>query len=127
MQHLNFRCWNIFTCFIGNVAPFHITQPSTDNYMQTVSSTEELLTLTCLLNINIPSTVTVTWLHNDSTLSGPTGVNRTTNNATLNIGSFEPSDAGVYQCVFNDTATGYVSRRNITLLSMCSTKFCIIT
>ena len=83
--------------------------------------------MTCSLNVNIPPTVNVTWLHNGSVLKESAPVSQpTTDTVTLHIKSFELSDAGVYQCVFNDIATGYTSRRNITLLSMYSTKFCII-
>ena len=72
--------------------------------------------MACSLNLNIPSTVTVTWLYNGIVINGPTQVGRSTNTATLNIGLYEPSDTGVYQCVFNDTAFGYILRRSITLL-----------
>ena len=99
---------------IGNTAPYHITQPSIDNDVQIVSPTATMATLTCSLNITIPSTVTVAWLHNGSVVmtTPPNGADSTT---TLEIGDLQPSDAGVYQCVFNDTA-GYVLRRSTTLL-----------
>ena len=103
--------------FTGNTAPYHITQPSTDNDVQIVSPTATMANVTCSLNVAIPSTVTVTWLHNGSVVivTPPDTITQTDNSATLQIGNLQPSDAGVYQCVFNDTA-GYVLRRNIDLL-----------
>ena len=70
-----------------------------------------MATLICSLNVTIPSTVTVTWLHNGSVVMTipPNG-----NTTALMIQSLQPSDAGVYQCVFNDTA-GYVLRRSTNL------------
>ena len=72
-----------------------------------------MTTLTCSLNVTIPSTVTVIWLHNGSVVM-TTPLNGA-DSTTLEIGDLQPSDAGVYQCVFNDTA-GYVLRRSIALL-----------
>ena len=71
-----------------------------------------MATLTCSLNVTIPSTVMVTWLHNGSIVmtTSPNG-----NTATLQIENLQQSDAGVYQCVFDDTA-GYVLRRSTNLL-----------
>ena len=97
---------------LGNTAPYHITQPPTDNDVQIVSPTATMATLTCSLNVTIPSTVTVTWLHNGSAV-----MTIPTNSVTtaLLVQNLQPSDAGVYQCVFNDTA-GYVLRRRTNLL-----------
>jgi len=73
--------------------------------------------VTCSLNVNISSNVTVTWLHNGSPVSitSPNSATQTGNTATLLIGNFQSSDAGVYQCVFNDTA-GFILRRDVNLL-----------
>ena len=49
--------------FTGNTAPYHITQPSTDNDVQIVSPTATMTSITCSLNITIPSTVIVIWSH----------------------------------------------------------------
>ena len=97
---------------LGNAAPYHIIQPSTDYNVQIVSPTATMATLTCSLNITIPSTVMVTWLHNGSVVmtTPPNG-----NTTTLQLENLQPSDAGVYQCVFNDTV-GYVLRRSTNLL-----------
>ena len=50
--------------FTGNTAPFHITQPSTDNDIQIVSPTATMATLTCSLNITIPFGMFIIWDHN---------------------------------------------------------------
>ena len=71
----------------------------------------------CSLNIDIPSSVNATWLHNGSIAmtTPPNGVSTTGNTTTLVIGNPQPSDAGVYQCVFNDTVNQWTLRRNIIL------------
>ena len=62
-----------------------------------------MATLTCSLNITIPSTVIVTWSHNITNLiTDPSQVTTTGSTTTLLIESLQPSDAGDYQCVFND-------------------------
>ena len=76
-----------------------------------------MASVTCSLNVTIPSIVTVTWLHNGSVvMTTPSNeVTQTGSTTTLVIRNPQPSDAGVYQCVCNDTA-GYVLRRSTTLL-----------
>ena len=64
----------------------------------------------CSLNIDIPSSVKDTWLHNGSDV-GTT--NKTGNTTTLIIANPQPSDAGVYQCVFNDTVGMWTLKRNL--------------
>ena len=99
--------------FIGSAAPYHITQPSTDNDVQIVSP-NATMTITCSLNITIPSTVIVTWSHNTSLIADLTTAGSTT---TQLIENLQPSDAGVYQCVFNDAVgSGWVLQRNIRLI-----------
>ena len=102
---------------VGNTAPYNITQPLIDNDVQIVSPTMASYSVTCSLNVTISSTVTVTWLHNGSVVmtTPPNEVTQTGNTTTLVIRNLQPSDTGVYQCVFNDTA-GYVLRRSTTLL-----------
>ena len=55
----------------------------------------------CSLNIDIPSSVTVTWTHN-SIIVITNGVSTTGNTTTLVIGNPQLSDAGVYQCTFKE-------------------------
>ena len=106
---------------IGNPAPYHITQPSTNDYVQIASpdATPWSLTFTCSLNISIPSGMTITFLHNDSILGTYTVMtevdHNNSNTISLVLNRVRLSDAGVYQCVFNDT-TGCTLRANITLL-----------
>ena len=86
--------------FTGNTAPYHITQPSTDNDVQIVSPTATMATLICSLNITIPSTVIVAWLHNNTNFVNSRQITQTGNTTTLLIQNLQPSDAGDYQCVF---------------------------
>ena len=75
----------------------------------------------CSLNIDIPSSVTIIWLHNGSIVmtTPPNQVSTTGNTTKLVIGNLQPSDAGAYQCVFNDTVDHWILRRNIILEQLC--------
>jgi len=99
----------------GNAAPYHFTQPSTDNDVQIVSSTATMANVMCSLNVTIPSSMIISWRHNDSLVS-TTSPNNATQTATLLIIDLQPSDAGVYQCRFINNMNGWVLRRNIRLL-----------
>ena len=104
--------------FTGNTAPFHITQPSTDNDVQIVSPTATMATLTCSLNITIPTNMFIFWDHNGNLATGASNRNviQTSHSTTLQIGNPQPSDAGVYQCLFNNALNdGWALRRNIRL------------
>ena len=102
--------------YVGNAAPYQITQPSTDNVVQIVPADAKVASVTCSLNITIPSTVIVTWSHNNTNITDASQVTQTDNATRLVIPrNPQPSDAGVYQCMFNDTA-GYVLGRSITLI-----------
>ena len=102
--------------FTGNTAPFHITQPSTDNDVQIVSPTATMATLTCSLNVTIPSTVIVTWSNNTNLIIDLSQITQTGSTTTLLIENLQSSDAGDYQCVFNDAiGSGWTLRRNIRL------------
>ena len=106
--------------FTGNTAPFHITQPPTDNYVQRVSSTAAMVNLMCSLNITITTTMVVLWTPPTNDILSPPLVNfyTTGNTTTLVIENPQPSDSGVYQCAFNDDGfggSGWVLRRNIVL------------
>ena len=66
----------------------------------------------CSLNVTISSRVTVTWLHNGSDIiTPPNEVLTADNTTTLVIRNPQPSDAGIYQCVFSN---GWTLRRNTT-------------
>ena len=106
--------------FTGSTAPFHITQPSTDYDVQIVSSTATMANLICSLNVNIPGSVTIIWIHNSIPISSNEATQTTADNSTtLLIENLQPSDAGVYQCVFDDLAldgSRWTLRRNIRLI-----------
>ena len=103
-------------CSLGNTAPYHITQPSTDNDVQIVSPTATMATLTCSLNVTIPSTASVTWTHNN-TIRVYSLISTAGNTTKLTIENLQSSDAGVYRCNFNDVfGSGWIVRRNIMLL-----------
>ena len=116
----NIAC-NYMNCcmfwFIGNTAPFRIIQPSTENHVQAVTSTRSQVNVTCSVNANI-SEMVIVWFYNSSAIQ----INRVShiqsgNTTTLLISNFQPSDAGVYQCVFSDQASsGWTIRRNIILI-----------
>ena len=73
--------------------------------------------ITCSLNITIPSTVVVTWFHNTTIPLDRSQITTADNTATLLIGDLQPSDAGDYQCVFNDVlGSGWTIRRNLRLV-----------
>ena len=55
----------------------------------------------CSLNIDIPSSVTVTWTYNDIRVI-TNGVSTIGNTTTLVIGNPQPSDAGAYSCAFSE-------------------------
>ena len=104
--------------FTGNTAPYHITQPSADDDVQIVSPTAAMASVTCSLNITIPSGMFVSWDHNSNLATAASNKNaiQTGNTTTLLIENPRSSDAGVYQCVFNNFANdGWVLRRNIRL------------
>ena len=70
----------------------------------------------CSLNIDIPSSVMVTWLYNDSDAMTrpPNGViTAGGNTTTLTIENPQPSDAGDYQCVFSDTVGMWTLKGNL--------------
>ena len=104
--------------FTGNTAPYHITQPSTDNDVQIVSPTATMTNLTCSLNITIPFGMFIIWGHNGRAATAATNRNavETSHGTTLLIGNPQSSDASIYQCIFNNALNdGWVLRRNIRL------------
>ena len=66
----------------------------------------------CSLNINIPSNVTVTWLHNDVVVM-PTKHDENSNTTTLVIRNPQSDDD--YMCVFTDIVNGLTLSRMIVL------------
>ena len=96
-----------------------IIQPTMSYHTVTFSKSTDSVQLMCSLNIDIPSSVTVRWTYNNIRVI-TNGVSTAGNTTTLVIGNPQPSDAGVYQCVFNDTVDQWILRRNI-ILEMLST------
>ena len=75
-----------------------------------------MATLTCSLNVTIPSRAVVLWVRNNVIIPN-IQVSTAGSTTTLTIENLQSSDAGVYQCTFNDTdGSGWVLRRNIMLL-----------
>ena len=112
--------------YLGNAAPYHITHPITNNGEQIVLPDDTMAMLTCSLNVTIPSSVVVSWVHNSTIIIPSSEVTQDDNTTTLQIDSLQSSNAGVYQCVFNDT-TGYVLRRNTILLILSKFLSCPYT
>ena len=100
--------------------PYYIIQPSTYDSVQIVPPTAATnFQVTCSLNVIIPVGMTVTWSHNGDVIWTVTNTAATTNTARAQLRARGRSQAGVYQCAFNYT-TGYIVRRNITVLGMCT-------
>ena len=75
-----------------------------------------MTSITCSLNITIPSTVIVTWSNSTNLITNLSQITTAGSTTTLLIGDLQPSDAGVYQCVFNDAlGSGWALRRYIRL------------
>ena len=105
----------------GDTAPYHITQPPNNDYVQIVSPDVKNLTVMCSLNVTIPDGMIVTWLHNGTIVivNVVNNNNEGTNNASLKRGQPIASHGGHYQCIFNDTV-GHILTRNFTLLILHS-------
>ena len=95
-----------------------LTEITVDNSKVIVDVSASSVQLMCSLNIDIPSSVEVMWLYNGSTVmtTPPSKVTQIGSATTLLIGDLQLSDAGVYQCVFNNTVDEWALRRNISLL-----------
>ena len=106
-------------------APYHITQPSTDN-VQIVSPNATSLNLGCSLNVTIPAGIMITWSLNGDVLNTLTIPEDLNTDTILYFGGTPQS--GVYQCLFNDSA-GYILRGNITVIGtyVCMELYVTIT
>ena len=105
------------TSYIYIYSVIDIIQPTKNSHNMTFDESTDYVPLICSLNIDIPSSVTVTWLHHDNIVvtTSPNKITQTGNTTTLVIENPQSSDAGVYQCVFNDTIDQWTLRRNIIL------------
>ena len=100
-------------------------EPSVDKSMVTVAVSASSVQLMCSLNIDIPSNIKVTWLHNGciTMTTPPNELIQTGSTTTLVIRDLQLSDGGIYQCVFNDTVSNWAFTRSISLvitgMSLC--------
>ena len=106
--------------FTGSTAPYHITQPSTDDYEQIISPNATTANITCALSISISigNSFVITWEHNGVTFvnpAPPSSVVSSGNAITLRIKDLQPSDLGVYVCAFLDVTRQWKLRKTITL------------
>ena len=62
----------------------------------------------CSLNVEIPPDMTVLWIYNSNPFNTvpPDEVTQTGNTATLVIQNPQPSDVGLYQCIFAGLGVG---------------------
>ena len=81
-----------------------VIQPPAGLYTVTFDESTTSVRLMCSLNIDIPSSVTVTWLYNSNAFDlGPSDViTQAGTTTTLILGNPQPSDAGAYQCIFGE-------------------------
>ena len=87
-------------------------QPPADFYRVTFDESASSVQLMCLLNIDIPSSVTVTWLYYSNSFNlGPSDViTQAGTTTTLIIGNPQQSDAGVYRCSFRGIVENPIGR-----------------
>ena len=76
-----------------------IIQPPVDLFTVSFNESSSSVQLTCSLNIDIPSSVTVTWFLNNI-FTPPHEVITAGNTTTLLIENPQPSDANDYTCLF---------------------------
>ena len=100
-------CLNLY-----HIAP-GIIHPPDDSQVVTFNNFLSFVQLMCSLNVTIPSSMSVTWLHN-GTITPPNEVLTAGSTTTLLIRNPQPSDAGDYQCVFNDSINGWMLRRIVS-------------
>ena len=99
----------------GNAPHFHISQPPTD--VVQFFPPNATFSVTCTLNITMLPGMRVQWTHNRNIFSSPTANITTAGKATtLVIENFQPSDVGVYRCLFIDSSSGWTQTRNIRLV-----------
>ena len=90
-----------------------IVLPPTDSHKILFDESTSHVQLMCSLSINISSSVTIIWLQNGIAVMKT--FTQTGNTTTLLRENPKPSDAGVYQCVFDNTYYQWIGNRSITL------------
>ena len=87
------------------------------DFHQTFTNSTSSVQLMCSLNVIIPPSMTVTWSYNQNPLTiiePPNKVTTAGNTTTLVIGDPQPSDAGLYDCAFQELTLG-----RIIILGFC--------
>jgi len=92
----------------------YIAYPQTDTQLFIFNSRQQFISLMCLLYESFSYRVHVSWLHNNTITYNNTVEN--VNSTTLLITNPQPSDAGVYQCVFGSMYGRWTLNKNILLL-----------
>ena len=84
------------------VLDLQFIQPLINLFKVTFNESSSSVKLTCSLNINIPSSVTVRWFldSSDFMITPPNEVIQSGNTVILLIVNPRPSDAGDYECSF---------------------------
>ena len=100
-------------CLLFFITAPNIIYPPNDSQVVMFNNSSSSVQLMCSLNVTIPSSMIVTWSHNGTT-TPPNEVLTAGSTTTLVIRNPQPSDAGIYQCVFNDSVNGWMLRRNIS-------------
>ena len=85
-----------------------IIQPIVES--KTFDESTDSVQLMCSLNTDIPSSVTVRWIYNNAIQLSNELVSTAGNTTTLVIGNPQPSDEGVYQCVFSEMNMALLQR-----------------
>ena len=102
--------------FVGNAAPYRITQPAADHSVRIISSAATTANVMFSLNVTLSPNFTVMWFYNGSSITRTAhyDITQAGNTTTLVILDPQQSDAGVYQCVATDRY-GWTLRRIIML------------
>ena len=100
-QLITFRLDNSL-CIGTSRAPYYIAYPQTDSQLFIFNSRQQDIDLICSLrNDSISYEVDISWLHNNNRITRNNEGKQRDRSTTLLIRNPQPSDAGIYQCVFN--------------------------
>ena len=96
-----------------------IDQPSSRSVNNvTYVKSESSVQLMCSLDINIPSNVTVTWLHNEMVVM-KTEYDENSNTSTTTLAIRNPQSDDDYVCIFTDMVNGWILSRSFALHELC--------
>ena len=93
--------------YVVNLVP-RIVYPPSNLHPITFTNSASSVQLMCSLNMDIPSSVKILWMCNNNTfiIVPPNEVIITGNTTTLVLQNPQPSDAGLYQCIFEALNVG---------------------